>query len=100
MKIHWVFIGLLVLLTGCGKQIPSEIIAIDDNAFRDNAEIVNVNANYDLKYIGEFAFANSSIESVKLNFELLKSKSLINNHTPTGSIYFCSTCVKFYRKTF
>ena len=26
MKVHWVFIGLLVLLTGCGKQIPSEII--------------------------------------------------------------------------
>lgn len=60
------------LTTSSNVQIPSKIIAIDDHAFRDNADTVNVNTNYELKYIGEFAFANSSIESIKFNFELLK----------------------------
>ena len=51
-------------------HIRNDARAIDDNAFRDRQNISHITLNYEMKYIGEFSFANSSVESIVLGESL------------------------------
>lgn len=61
-------------------HISSNAIAVDDSAFRDNQKISHITLNYDMKYIGEFSFANSSVEYIEFG----KSLSRIRRYAFAG----------------